>query len=434
MENIFSCFDCEKELMNDEINEYDGKYYCMECFSEQYVFCADCNDVLPKDEAENYDGNYYCEECFYERYTVCVECDEVIKKENARCVDLNDYCEECFHQNYIICVHCDNPSHMDYSYYVDHGEMCCEHCFYEYYTVCDRCSETISRDNAVFLNDGTYCEECAPSGILGYSASVDTHKHFLDGEHDEKLFLGIELEIDEGGENNDHARELLALANKWDYQHIYIKYDGSLDDGFEIVSQPCTYKYHMYKFPWEKILDKAKSLGYRSHDAGTCGLHIHLSREAFGDKLSGEQEMNLMKFVYFMEKHERYFRVFSRRTDSQINRWCSFYGFNHDENDFWRNVRYIGSRYKAVNLNSEKPTIEVRLFRGTLNIETFFATIQMMKYLYDVVMSHSMREIKRMTWEEFYIGIPDDMEHLINYMLRRELMVYQGKLFNVAGQ
>lgn len=35
---------------------------------------------------------------------------------------------------------------------------------------------------------------------------------------------------------------------------------------------------------------KARNLGYRSHQTSTCGLHIHINRNAFGDNQSEQEE------------------------------------------------------------------------------------------------------------------------------------------------
>lgn len=53
----------------------------------------------------------------------------------------------------------------------------------------------------------------------------------------------MELEIDEAGEDSDNARRLLASANQGQPQ-LYCKHDGSLDDGFELVTHPMSLSYH----------------------------------------------------------------------------------------------------------------------------------------------------------------------------------------------
>ena len=53
----------------------------------------------------------------------------------------------------------------------------------------------------------------------------------------------VELEIDHGGKDYDNAEALLDIGNRYT-ENIYIKSDGSLDDGLEIVSHPMTINYH----------------------------------------------------------------------------------------------------------------------------------------------------------------------------------------------
>lgn len=94
-----------------------------------------------------------------------------------------------------------------------------------------------------------------------------------------KRYFGVELEVDYGG--NDNAKEVLDIAN-YDKENIYIKSDGSLDDGFEIVTHPMTLNYYINLMPWEEVMRKLIRMGYKSHKAGTCSLHIHINRTAFG--------------------------------------------------------------------------------------------------------------------------------------------------------
>ena len=72
--------------------------------------------------------------------------------------------------------------------------------------------------------------------------------------------MGVELEIDHGGESDYNAERILALANQSE-ERIYCKHDGSLDDGFEIVSHPMTMDYHQHEMNWNEILAKAVEAG-----------------------------------------------------------------------------------------------------------------------------------------------------------------------------
>ena len=49
-------------------------------------------------------------------------------------------------------------------------------------------------------------------------------------------FIGVELGVDEGGQDDDVANEILDMS----CSEIYVKRDSSLNDGLELVSQPAT--------------------------------------------------------------------------------------------------------------------------------------------------------------------------------------------------
>ena len=136
--------------------------------------------------------------------------------------------------------------------------------------------------------------------------------------------FGVELEIDDGGTVNSNAEKLLDIANK-DAENLYIKTDGSLDEGLELVTHPMTLDYHLNEMPWAEVLRKARSMNYLSHAAGTCGLHVHISRLAFGCTYE-QQEAAIARLLYFVEKFWAELLRFSRRTQSQMNRWVARYG------------------------------------------------------------------------------------------------------------
>ena len=47
-------------------------------------------------------------------------------------------------------------------------------------------------------------------------------------------------------------------------------------------------------------------MGYRSHQSGSCGLHIHVSCNAFG-QTEQEQDAAIVLCLYFFEKTGRSF-------------------------------------------------------------------------------------------------------------------------------
>ena len=159
-------------------------------------------------------------------------------------------------------------------------------------------------------NNNESKQQCMSSLQRTFPKASSTEQQCTNNKYQDKLYLGVELEIDEGGECVEYAEKLLDIANN-NNDHIYIKHDGSIDDGFEIVSHPMTMSYHKNIMPWYDILIKAVRMGYVSHNTDTCGLHVHVNRSAFGNSKE-EQETVTGRLVYFFEKFWSEMLRFSR--------------------------------------------------------------------------------------------------------------------------
>lgn len=123
-------------------------------------------------------------------------------------------------------------------------------------TVCSNGDALLHEDNAYHLDGYDYCRECYDEEC-GKSQYI--HEYGYKPEPvfygDSNRYFGVELEIDGAGKDDDYAEELLNIGNE-SGEHIYIKSDGSLNDGMEIVSHPMTLDYHK-NFCWENIMKKA---------------------------------------------------------------------------------------------------------------------------------------------------------------------------------
>lgn len=232
--------------------------------------------------------------------------------------------------------------------------------------------------------------------------------------------MGVELEIDDGGESSSNAKELLSIANR-SYEHIYCKHDGSLEEGFEIVTHPMTLDYHREGMTWADILHKAVAMGYKSHQAGTCGLHVHVNRNAFGST-EDEQEACIARILYFFEKHWEELLKFSRRTQRQLDRWAARYGYKEQPREILEHAKkgYHGGRYTCVNLQNDS-TIEFRMFRGTLKLNTLIATLQLVDRICEVAICLSDEEVKNMSWSTFVSGC--QAPELVQYLKERRIYV-----------
>lgn len=322
------------------------------------------------------------------------------------------------------CEHCDCVLPDSDDNFGDDEITLCHSCYRSHYTRCFNCNRILSVDSAFYLDsnndDEPLCNTCYEEaqrceGILSYYFKP-VPIFYGEGPR----YFGIELEIDRAGEITRNARELLSIANG-DQTRIYCKHDGSLDDGFEIVSHPMSLQYHQFHMPWAEIMAKAIQMGYRSHQANTCGIHVHVSRAAFGPDES-TQDSVIARILYFFEKHWEELLKFSRRTPRQLERWAARYGYKEHPGEILAYAKkgYGPGRYVCVNLQNTD-TIEFRIFRGSLIVNTMMATLQLVDRICDVALALSDEELKGMSWSTFVAGCTQP--ELVQYLKERRLYV-----------
>lgn len=294
-------------------------------------------------------------------------------------------------ENIMICSHCGGI--IDCGYEMINGQRVCSDCVARYTVVCDRCNENSS------IKEYGYKPEPVFYG-------------------DDCRYFGVELEIDIGGRDTDFAEELLDLANEGK-EHIYIKSDGSLNDGMEIVTHPMTLNYHC-NFCWDRLMKKAVSLGYRSHQTSTCGLHIHVNRNSLGETHE-EQEDAISRILYFVEHHWNELLKFSRRSESAMNRWAARYGYESSPKAIMDKAKKgCYGRYTAINLCNYH-TVEFRLFRGTLKLNTLIATLQLVNEICNVAVFMSDEQLQKLSWSDFVSRLTET--ELIQYLKERNLFI-----------
>lgn len=352
--------------------------------------CEFCGKELSEKEAVIFDGVTMCSDCMAEQTVVCDHCNKRIWCEDAEGSNSLNLCQSCYDQ---------------------------------YYTHCERCGNLISYDYANYLegdDDTPYCDYCY--NIMSEAAAIHEYSYKPEPvfHGDGNLYLGVELEIDDGGECSGNAERLLDIAN-FQSDNMYIKRDGSIDDGFELVTHPMTLEYHEKEMPWRRILDAAVAMHYRSHNTKTCGLHCHVSRSAFGNTYEKQEEV-IARIVYFVEAHWNELLKFSRRTESTIMRWASRYGIAENTKMTYDKAKKGNmGRYVCVNLQNSE-TVEFRIFRGTLRYETLIATLQLVHEICTTAISMSDKEFESMSWSDFVRRIKDKPE-LINYLKLKRLYV-----------
>lgn len=307
----------------------------------------------------------------------------------------------------------------------DEDTPLCQSCYERYYTNCIRCGAVLELDQAYYLSDDTDEEEPLCHGCyVTRSGSDEIHNYYYKPDPifygDGVRYFGVELEIDGAGDRGDHASRLVEAASPQGREHVYIKHDGSLDDGMEIVTHPMTLGYHLTEMPWGAVVAEAVRMGYTSHKACTCGLHVHVNRDAFGETQE-EQEAVIARILFFVENHWNELLRFSRRTRDQMEQWAARYGRKDDPKVVLDNAKKEHyQRYKCVNL-ANYSTIEFRMFRGTLKLNTLIATLQMVDRICEVALYFSDQEIQALTWTDFVSGCT--APELVQYLKERRLYI-----------
>lgn len=261
----------------------------------------------------------------------------------------------------------------------------------------------------------TLCQKQQYKYINTYNYNPEIfHFHKVDDEED--LFLGVELEIDSGGKIDDNAKFVTDFLGN---ENVYCKHDGSVSNGFEIVTHPCTYEYHQ-QLPYKILFKHLVNLKYRSHDVNTCGLHIHINRSYFAkDKLT--QDLNISKLLYIFEKYWDKVVLVARR-DS--NTYAQRFFLKEDETilDMYAKSKN-SNKYGVINLK-HKDTVEIRIFKGTLNYDTFIATLQFVNRIAKIVKSIDIYNIQALTWEDISSTFDNDLN---NYIKEREEITRKEK-------
>lgn len=360
MSELEPCGVCQTLHKPGEMVEFNGTLICQSCLDSETVICSRCGERIWTDDNEGNEDLCLCPTCYDRYYTHCTDCGRLISLDDAYYENEDDYDARCYscHTN-----HCDHRSIHDYYY----------------------------KPDPIFYGTGS-------------------------------RYFGVELEIDGAGESNRNASKLLDIANGDGNERIYCKHDGSLESGMELVSHAMVLSYHEKEMPWAEVLAKARAMGYRSHQAGTCGLHVHVNRTAFGET-EAEQEAAIARILYFFEKHWEELLKFSRRTPRQLERWAQRYGYKDQPMEILEQAKkgWRGERYTCVNLTNTN-TVEFRMFRGTLKLNTLIATLMLLDRICDVALYFTDEELKAMSWTTFVSGCAH-MPELVQYLKERRLYV-----------
>ena len=189
--------------------------------------------------------------------------------------------------------------------------------------------------------------------------------------HERDLFMGFELETEyKDSYDRTSIIEIAEYATE-NFPNMVLKSDGSLTNGFEMVSQPATLEWYRNHQNWGGLEELARK-GMRAWQNTNCGLHIHLSRAAFTLANGRVDERHMYAFTVMMYRNAQHFQGFAGRTSSYAQ-------FSSGERRSAK-LRVKGERnyerYVAVNFQNTH-TIELRFFRPSLKPSTVIAALEM---------------------------------------------------------
>jgi hypothetical protein len=345
--------------------------------------CIGCRISFEGEPSAELNAGAVCEDC----HGTCMTCDTSYNRQSGSMHAYNDdgeSCGRCTRNSFTMCSMCDTWELNDNTTYVEgYGERVCECCLENRFWWCDDCDR--------YIHESWDHDDCGMNGLVhDYSYKpTPVFKHTQDEFDNARSilqdtdnvmrkyrkipYLGFELEV-ECTDGRDAYREGANLYE--DSEIVYLKTDGSLNYGFEIVSHPLTLDWAMENFPWDS-LKMLEAKGFEAWTTDTAGIHVHVSRDGF------ESESHQAKFVHFFIRNEVFLSWLAGRHSS---RWAKF-DPEHTKNikDKLRRKR-DSERYMAVNLLNSG-TLEVRIFRASLKPER----LQMNLQLVDAVVRYTER-------------------------------------------
>tara|TARA_R110002020_G_scaffold296628_2_gene512210 strand:- start:338 stop:1264 length:927 start_codon:yes stop_codon:yes gene_type:complete len=249
-------------------------------------------------------------------------------------------------------------------------------------TYCRSCYE--NRERAIH----SYTHEPHPLNFWSYNKKGGlTLSHNPSSKNRmDRVFYGFENEVEvrDGCDKEDIAYEI-----KGSEKFVYCKEDGSLNNGFEIVSHPLSFEAFNH-LDWEDIFLQYRG-ELRGYGPETTGMHVHMSKNAFTDN-------HLLKFMSMIYEYKTFTHFIAQRPlASAYNQWARFKAgtlerVKHDmakdiksrkqskSGVFTSSMRW-GEKYSPVNI-SKRNTVEVRIFKANLEEVSFRKNVEFCDALY----------------------------------------------------
>lgn len=355
-------------IENEEVEE-ETKFTCQSCsadFEEDDIIYTDSDEWVCNDCAVS------CERCG----SMHASNDDLVLLDGGDTI----WCQGCVDYYAAYCDSCNEYTTDDTCYIQDRSESWCDSCL-GWATFCDQCD--------CYYADG--CEDCTDTRYI-HDWSYKPDAIFHSTNNTERLFFGVELEMEaRNGSELSSASEYAFILEREDL--AYLKNDGSLNQGMELVTHPMSYDFfsnHADEL-WETVEGLRTQYNMRSGDTSTCGIHIHISRTGFS---GGPHMHRFLNLVYTNEK------LFSKLAGRHSDRWAKFNDVQRwDDNGngykTFKSKLEHGSRsdrYSAVNTQNQH-TLEMRIFKGSMLKDTLMAHLGLAHASVEYTRGLSVRDI-----------------------------------------
>ena len=366
---------CNRYIENgDEIVTYND---IRNGLTDDYEICEECGDIYHTDDMTDTRDGRVCIHCRDNYYMWSDVMEQYIHEDECVWVGDEVMTDSYREDNYTQCDCCGE--------WYDQSEEGCESD--DGYYLCDSCTDDYRLENgSVYYKDSGYIQE--------YHPNIDLHFY---GEGPK--FLGCEYEVQGGGCNSNIAESIFG-----DYKEFYCSRDGSLEEGFEAITHPCSPSHMLSNIDWEEITKRLSRNDYDNEEG--AGFHIHISREHF------KSQSHIGKLIRFFSDNYQELVNFGNRTWDTANKWAEPTDYDEDDKfiDIYSNAK--GERYSAVNVWPSE-TVEIRLFGCTYRPEVIRSYIQFV----DVITDLANGFYKDMTFENVRKEATErGYNELINYM------------------
>jgi hypothetical protein len=342
--DLIICDDCNEHFEPCDLTETDDGFLCEDCLDFSHFECSECSTITSNDEKFFHGEKWFCESCFNDLFSSCDDCNETIYSENLIETENGSVCEICYRNNYFECESCENVYSTNDANIGSDDLPYCYDCYNDLFLQCDDCGRTMYREDAHYSenDDCYYCSNCYNDNRRCRSEWIYPYdykpyddemvKHLAVNEKTESskkhLFFGIEIEMENKGDcaNNDLDNMLREVCLKEKRSLYYFKEDGSLNNGFELVTMPMSYNYVQSKFSeFDSILKNFSGNGFRSYNTSTCGIHIHITKDAIS-------HLQLYKMLKLFYENPSFILKFSRRKEVDFNSWSTLEDREGEEN------------------------------------------------------------------------------------------------------